>query len=77
VSRNQFSLQCRKNSNNFSYFINNERKKYHLIFCPYVVWALVPAVSAALVNAILALWQIEKLRLPPNTGALLRQNPHP
>jgi len=32
------------------------RSNNDLIFSPYVVWALVPAVSAALVNAVFAFW---------------------
>jgi hypothetical protein len=37
---------------------------------PYAVWALVPAVSAALVNAVFAFWQIEEPRFLDTTRIL-------
>jgi hypothetical protein len=54
--------------------------RYHykgLIFSPYVVWALVPAVSASLENAVSTLRLIKKPRLSATARAAIRQKRSP
>ena len=52
-------------------------KSFGSTLSPYIVWALVPAVSAALVLAVFTLWHVKKSGLSNFAGAAFRQKPSP